>query len=80
MVTEDLFPRSFIVSLDAPDNYFGPQRVFVEEQERFIRGIDDAEDVLPPTHPREHVIPQLPDSLVEAIRTQSWAGPSERAR
>ena len=29
---EDLFPRSFIVSLDPPSNYFGATTVFIEER------------------------------------------------
>ena len=33
MLGEDLFPRDFIVSLDAPDNYVGASRVFGEDEE-----------------------------------------------
>ena len=43
----DLFPRHFIVSLDPPSNYFGPDRVFRENPEKLIRSIDDADAVLP---------------------------------
>lgn len=68
MVNEDLFPRSFIVSLDAPSNYLGARRVFLEEPESFLRWIDDAEDILPTRHKKDHVFVQVPDSLVDAIR------------
>ena len=49
---EDLFPRSFIVSLDPPSNYFGATAVFLEDSDRYIRHIDDNEDLLPIKHPR----------------------------
>jgi hypothetical protein len=50
---EDLFPRDFIIGLDAPSNYFGGKRVFIEgipdddSEPEFIRYIDDNEDILP---------------------------------
>ena len=31
MLGNDLFPRDFIYSLEAPTNYFGPQAIFGEE-------------------------------------------------
>ena len=30
MYNEDLFPRDFIIGLDAPTNYFGPTKIFVD--------------------------------------------------
>lgn len=68
MEHEDLFPRSFIVSLDAPSNYFGATRVFLEESNSFLRWIEDAEDLLPVKHKKDHPVGQLPESLVDAIR------------
>jgi hypothetical protein len=68
MLSEDLFPRSFIVSLDAPSNYFGATRVFIEESRSFLRWIEDAEDLLPTKHKKDHRVAQLPDSLVDAVR------------
>ena len=68
MVADDLFPRSFIVSLDAPTNYLGARRVFLEEPEDFLRWIEDSEDLLPVRHKKNHPIVQLPESLVDAIR------------
>lgn len=38
-VREELFPRDFIYSLDAPSSYFGPEKVFLNESssERILR-------------------------------------------
>ena len=69
MLREDLFPRSFIVSLDPPSNYFGPTEVFVDDSERYIRYIEDNEDHIPLIHRNDFVIESLPTSLVDAIRT-----------
>ena len=76
MFGADLFPRDFIVSLDPPDNYFGPSRVFLyghddESDERcssVVRYIEDNEDLLPLKHKKDHVITALPESLEDAIR------------
>lgn len=32
MLGHNLFPRDFIYCLDAPTNYFGPQKVFIDEE------------------------------------------------
>ena len=66
---EDLFPRSFIVSLDPPSNYFGASTVFGAESEQFVRIIDDNEDILPMKHPQGFTLAGIPESLVDAIRT-----------
>ena len=71
---EELFPRDFIIGLDAPSNYFGGSRVFLEgipdddKEPEFIRYIDDNEDVLPIKHKKEHVLNELPTSLNDALR------------
>ena len=65
---EDLFPRSFIMSLDPPSNYFGATTVFLEESDRYIRHIDDNEDHLPIKHPKEIVLSSIPHSLTDALR------------
>ena len=65
---EDLFPRSFIVSLDPPSNYFGAAAVFLENGDRFIRHIDDNEDILPIRHPQDVVLHSIPPSLADAVR------------
>ena len=69
MLGEDLFPRSFIVSLDPPSNYFGAPAVFLEDSPRYIRHIDDNEDLLPIKHPKETVVSSIPHSLTDAVRT-----------
>ena len=69
MLGEDLFPRHFIVSLDPPTNYFGANRVFLEDSEEVIRHIDDNEDLLPLKHTKELQVTGLPASLMKAIRT-----------
>jgi hypothetical protein len=65
---QDLFPRHFIVSLDPPSNYFGANKVFLDEPEKILRTIDDNEDVLPLVHGRDIQITALPPSLLTAIR------------
>lgn len=67
----DLFPRDFIYCLDAPTNYFGPQKVFVEEEtsQTILRTIDDAEDIIPLKHKKNHPVSDLPISLRKAIHT-----------
>lgn len=68
MLGHDLFPRHFIVSLDPPSNYFGPDRVFIDAESSVVRHIDDNEDHLPLRHRIEHVAASLPPSLMDAIR------------
>jgi len=64
----DLFPENFIKTLDAPSNYFGGERVFIQDKLRAIKEIDDYDNFLP----LKHKIDQLPDdlssSLEESIR------------
>lgn len=65
---QDLFPRHFIIGLDAPSNYFGAQKVFLDARDRHVRLIDDNEDVLPMKHKIDHQVTVLPGSLVRAVR------------
>ena len=69
MLGHDLFPRDFIVRLDPPDNYFGATRVFMDDDERIIRHVDDHADMLPLKHPKDHRVTELPDTLETAVRT-----------
>lgn len=66
----DIFPEHFIHCLDAPTNYFGTERIFLDDEsnERFIRIIDDAEDFLPLKHKKDDTVFALPPSLKKAIR------------
>jgi hypothetical protein len=66
---QDLFPRHFIVSLDPPSNYFGPDRVFRDDARAIVRHIDDNETLLPLRHTIDLVVTAMPPSLHTAIRT-----------
>lgn len=67
----DLFPEHFIYSLDAPTNYFGSEKLFLDEDSssRFIRTIDDTEDWLPLQHRKDIQLNDLSNSLKQAIHT-----------
>ena len=67
-VGRDLFPKDFIYALDAPSNYFGARKVFLENNEKYIIQISDYLDDIPPKHKKEFELPSIPDSLYEAIR------------
>lgn len=71
MIGDDLFPRNFIYCLDAPTNYFGAQKVFIDEEtsRKVLRTIDDAEDYIPFTHKKYDEISDLPPSAKDAIKT-----------
>jgi hypothetical protein len=75
----DLFPRNFIINIEAPSNYVGPTRVFglpgdpdreLKEQPglNIVRDLADYADAFPPKHKIDHVPHELPDSLRRAIR------------
>jgi hypothetical protein len=70
---EDLFPKHFIVGLDAPSNYFGAKKIFIdglpeEGDPIWLRYIGDNEDILPIKHKIDQVVDELPESLKEALR------------
>ncbi|MBI5258361.1 MAG: DEAD/DEAH box helicase family protein [Burkholderiales bacterium] len=69
MLADDLFPRDFIYTLDAPSNYFGPRRIFTEEDgsERYLRAIEDADAAIPAQHKSSLSVSHLPVSLGEAL-------------
>jgi hypothetical protein len=69
MLGDDLFPKNFIVSLDPPTNYFGPDSVFLNDGASVVRTIEDNEDVLPLVHKIDLTVSALPVSLIEAVRT-----------
>jgi len=77
---EDLFPRNFIFSLPQPTNYVGPDKVFglyenwVEGEGSkdplpLLRSIWDSPESIPDRHKKEWEVPELPDSLINAIRS-----------
>jgi hypothetical protein len=72
---QDLFPRHFIIGLDAPSNYFGARKVFIDgvpedddAEPVHLRYISDNADVLPVKHKIDHDITSLPASMVDALR------------
>ena len=69
MLDDDLFPRDFIYCMDAPTNYFGPDRVFLNDEygDRILCTIDDAEDCIPFSHNKYWEVPCLPQSVKRAI-------------
>jgi hypothetical protein len=68
---KDLFPKDFILSLDPPDNYIGPHRIFTEDADlNILHEIKDNEidENLPLKHKKDFVPTKLPESLKYAIR------------
>lgn len=76
--TDDLFPRDFIVSLPAPSNYIGPDKIFgtsVELSDNddllpICRKITDFQDFFPDKQRIDGQLPHsLPESLITAIQS-----------
>lgn len=76
---DDLFPRSFIVSLPPPDNYISVEKVFgrdgdpesgLDERNAFplTRPVKDFDKFFPPQAKSDFIPDDLPGSLKEAIR------------
>lgn len=93
---EDLFPRSFIISLPTPSNYIGPLRVFGLPQDPegdeasveplpLVRSADDGREWMPERHKKE-ILPryrsedELPPSMREAILSFILTGAAKYAR
>lgn len=64
---DDLFPRHFIVGLDAPSNYVGAREFFLEDEAGLTIELEGTEEWLPTTHPIDVEIDELHESLLEAI-------------
>lgn len=82
MKNEDLFPKNYIYSLDAPSNYTGARDVYSESGKAafMLRTINENTDdpgsianVLPLKHKSGYYVPCLPEDLKEAIRTYMLA-------
>lgn len=71
MEREDLFPRDFIVSLDAPSNYVSAARLFSSDGDlaNSLIEVKDHESCLPEKHKIGWKVPELPPSLKEAVAT-----------
>lgn len=68
-VREELFPKDFIYCLDAPTSYFGPDKVFMNDEtsERILVPITDCENYLPLAHKKDDPVAALPPSLYRAL-------------
>lgn len=71
---EDIFPRSFIYTLEASSTYFGSSQVFDDiddetKNPKHIRYIEDIDPILPSKHKKGRPVTCLPESLKEAMRT-----------
>ena len=68
-VREELFPRDFIYCLDAPNTYFGPDDVFLDDESssQILGEIDDCDLYIPYNHKKDDQIINLPPSLYHAI-------------
>jgi hypothetical protein len=66
---DDLFPKDFIYALDAPSNYFGARKIFVNTEDKHLVTISEKDtNVIPLNHKKEFPISKLPESLYEAVR------------
>lgn len=69
---KDLFPSSFIYTLEESSDYFGADKVFADYdnvQLKYLRFIDDIDLILPPKHKSDYHVDDIPETLKEAIRT-----------
>lgn len=67
-IGKDLFPEDFIYALEAPTNYFGAKKIFLDPERKCLVPVSDYQDILPRNHKKEHRIDYLPESLEDAIR------------
>lgn len=65
---DDLFPRDFIVGLDAPSNYVGAREFFLDEDNPHLTvDLEDTEDWLPSSHTIDVDVDDLHWTLRRAI-------------
>lgn len=78
MLNDDLFPKDFIYSLNAPSNYIGASSIFVDYKDDdgkvipakykyMLHNNDDCEDFIPERHRKDYLPENLPESLKEAL-------------
>lgn len=67
MLKGDLFPKDFIFTLEAPSNYFGPKKIFLDETANYVQPIKDYNDSFPLVHKKDWDGNELFGSLIEAI-------------
>lgn len=63
----DLFPRDFVVGLEAPTNYVGPHSFFGEDADGLTVQLSSTDDWLPLTHKIDWRVDGLDPTLFEAI-------------
>ena len=89
MVKEDLFPKDYIYSLNAPSNYVGARNIFGEDgdAQNMLIEINDYDldpnsiaYILPLKHKSSHVIQTLPGDLKTAIEAFLLANTIEDLR
>lgn len=69
---KDLFPSSFIYTLEESSAYFGASKVFADMDEprpKHLRYIFDIDSFLPPKHRSSYQVTEIPGSLKDAVRT-----------
>ena len=73
MKNEDLFPKDYIYSLNAPSNYIGARNIFGDEgnYKSMLIEIDkeEIEECIPSKHKQEFIVDYIPDDLKEAVNT-----------
>ena len=83
LLGDDLFPRDYIRTLDAPSNYVGSRAYFGTEDKvdnsRLVP-LDDAAEYFPLKHKSHHPVQNLPASLVDALRAFVVAVAAREAR
>lgn len=82
ILSDELFPRDFIKSLEPADNYIGPHKLFKETEalyDKCVVSLDELEegalyesyskynDHIPPSHKSSRTIDALPTSLSDAV-------------
>lgn len=71
-VEHDIFPKSFIYTLEESSDYFGATKVFDDydnSHPKHLRYIYDIDDILPAKHGSGTRVDAIPESMKEAIRT-----------
>ena len=70
-VKEDLFPKDYIMVLDYPSNYIGPDQIFGDDAkyaDMLVRiPIQEVEQCFPAKHKKEFIVEKLPESLLDAM-------------
>ena len=82
ILADELFPADFIYSLEPPDNYVGPHKIFnmdhelyekcivdlnETEEDPFYSGMIKHSDTIPPRHKSKLQVDELPQTLIDAI-------------